>query len=77
MHIISPSTKLTKMIYISAVEFKPIHKFVKVTISSINYAKNINIDTLAIHAYNNSPYKITRPLVLIRYFETKASFYPA
>ena len=40
-------------------EFKPIHKFFRVTISSIKYAKNTNTDTKSLLVYKNSPHKIT------------------
>ena len=40
-------------------EFKPIHKFFKITISSIKYLKNTNSDIISLHVYNNTPYQVT------------------
>ena len=45
-------------------EFKPIHKFFKITISSIKYLKNSNSDIISLHVYNNTPYQVTLPLGL-------------
>ena len=56
---------------ISAHEFKPIHKFFRVTISAIKYTKNTHSDVISLHVYNNSPYKIT--LSLLGYCETNAT----
>ena len=36
-------------------EFKPIHKFFKITISSIKYERNTNSDINSLHVYNNTP----------------------
>ena len=57
-------------------EFKPIHKFFKITISSIKYLKNTNSDIIPLHVYNNTPYQITLPLGLLGYCETKATISP-
>ena len=57
-------------------EFKSIHQFSRVTISSIKYMKNSNSDIISLHVYNNSPYKITLPLGLIGYCETNATTSP-
>ena len=38
--------------YMSDFEFKPIHKFFKITISSIKYLKNSNSDIISLHVYN-------------------------
>ena len=40
-------------------EFKPIHKFCRGTISSMEYAKDTNSDIISLHVYNKSPYKTT------------------
>ena len=53
--------------YMSDFEVRPIHKFFKVTISSIKHMKNSNSDIISLHVYNNSPYKITLPLGLLGY----------
>ena len=46
-------------------EFKPIHKFFKITISSIKYLKNTNSDIISLHVYNNTPYQVILPLGLL------------
>ena len=38
-------------------EFRPIHKFFKITISSIRYEKDINSYIISLHVYNNTPKK--------------------
>ena len=53
--------------YMSDFEFKPIYDFCEVTNSSINYAKVTNTDKIVLHICNNSPYKITLPLVFLGY----------
>ena len=63
-------------LYMSDLEFRPIHKFITVTISSIKYTKNSNSDLISLHAYNYSPHKITLPLVLEGYCETNATTSP-
>ena len=57
----------------SDLEFRPIHKFFRVTISSIKYMKNSNSDMISLDVNNNSPYKITLPLGLLGYCETNAT----
>ena len=57
-------------------EFKPIHKFVKITISSIKYLQNTNSNIISLHVYNNTPYRITLPLGLLQYCETNATTSP-
>ena len=57
-------------------EFKPIHKFFKITISSIKYSKNTNSDIISLHMYNNTPYQVTLPLGLLGYCETNATISP-
>ena len=41
----------------SDLEFRPINKFFRVTISTIKYMKGSNGDMVSLHIYNNSPYK--------------------
>ena len=60
----------------SDVEFKPIHKFFRITISSIKYLKNTNSDIISLHVYNNTPYQITLPSGLLGYCETNATTSP-
>ena len=43
-------------------EFKPNHKFFKITISSIKCSKNTNSDILSLHVYNKTPHQIRLPL---------------
>ena len=60
-------------------EFKPIHKFFKITISSIKYLKYTNSDIISLHVYNNTPYQITLPYYLdglLGYCETNATTSP-
>ena len=63
-------------LYMSDLEFKPVHKFFRVTISSIKYTKNTNSDIISLHVYNNSPYKIRLPLGQLGYCETNATVSP-
>ena len=60
----------------SDLEFRPSQKFFRVTISSIKYTKNTNSDIISLNIYNNSPYKITLPLGLLGYCETKQQSLP-
>ena len=60
----------------SDLEFKPIHEFFRVTISSIKYMKDSNSDMISLYVYNNSPYKITLPLGLLGFCETNAIIFP-
>ena len=57
-------------------EFRPIHKFFKITISSIKYGRNTNSDIISLHVYNNTPNKVTIPLELLGYSETNATTSP-
>ena len=57
-------------------EFKPIHKFFKITISSIKYSKNTNSDIISLHVYNNTPYQVTLSSGLLGYCETNATNSP-
>ena len=57
-------------------EFRPIHKFFKITISSIKYEKDINSDIISLHVFNNTSNKITLPLGLLGYCETNATTSP-
>ena len=60
----------------SDIEFKPIHKFFKITISSIKYSKNTNSDIISLHVYNNTPYQVTLRLGLLGYCKTNATISP-
>ena len=60
----------------SDLEFKPVHKFFRVTKSSIKYAKNTNSDIISLHVCNNSLYKITSPIGLLGYCETNSPISP-
>ena len=42
-------------LFMSGLEFKPIHKFFRVIIPSIKYMKDSNSDMISLHIYNNSP----------------------
>ena len=64
-----------QQLFMSDFEFKPIHKFFKITISSIKYLKNTNSDIISLHVYNNTPYQVTLPLGLLGYCETNATIY--
>ena len=57
-------------------EFKPIHKFFKITISSRKYSKNTNSDIISLHVYSNTPYQIILPIGLLGYCETTATISP-
>ena len=57
-------------------EFRPIHKFFQITISSIKCERNINSDTISLHVYNNTSNKVTLPLGLLGYCETNATTSP-
>ena len=65
-----------QQLLMSDFKFKPIHKFFKVTISSIKYSKNTNSDIISLHVYNNTPYQVTLPLGLLGYCETNATVSP-
>ena len=57
-------------------ELRPIHKFFKITISSIKYERKTNSDTLSLHVYNNTPNRITLPLGFLGHCETNATTSP-
>ena len=65
-----------QQLFMSEFEFKPIHKFFKITTSSIKYSKNTNSDIISLHVYNNTPYQVTLPLRLSGYCETIATISP-
>ena len=65
-----------RRLYMSDLEFEPIHKFFRVTISSIKHTKNTNSDIISLHVHNNSPYKLTLSLGLLGYCETNATISP-
>ena len=65
-----------QQLFMSDFEFKPIHKFFKITISSIKYSKNTNSDIISLHAYNNTPYQVTLPLGFLGYCETNDTVSP-
>ena len=65
-----------QQLFMSDFEFKPIHKFFKITISSIKYMKNTKSDIISLHVYNNTPYQVTLPLGLLGYCETNATTSP-
>ena len=65
-----------QQLYMSDFEFKPIHKFSKITISSIKYLKNTNSDIISLHVYNNTPYQITLPFGFLGHCETNATSSP-
>ena len=64
-------------IFMSDLEFKPIHEFFRKTISSIKYMKHSNSDIVSLHVNNNSPYQLTLPLGLLGYCETNATILPS
>ena len=65
-----------QQLFMSDFEFKPIHKFFKITISSIKYLKNTNSDIISLHVYNNTPYQKTLTLGLLGYCKTNARTSP-
>ena len=62
--------------FMSDLEFRPIHKFFRVTISSTKYMKDSNSDMISLHIYNNSSYKLTSLLGHLGYCETNATISP-
>ena len=60
----------------SDLEFRPIHKFFRVSISSIKYMKESNSDMISLHIYNIFPYKTTLPIGLLGYCETNSTISP-
>ena len=65
-----------QQLFMSDFEYKPIHKFFKITISSIKYSKNTNSDIISLHVCNNTPYQVTLPLGLLGYCEINATISP-
>ena len=59
-------SKKKQQLFRSDFEVKPIHKFFKITISSIKFLKNTNSDIISLHVYNNTPYQITFPPRIFR-----------
>ena len=62
-----------QQLFMSEFELRPIHKFFKITISSIKYERNNNSDIISLHVYNNTPNKVILPLGLLGYCETNAT----
>ena len=67
--------QIKQRLFMSDLEFRPIHKIFRVTISSIKYMKDSN-HMISLYIYNNSPYKITLPLGLLGYCKTNATISP-
>ena len=65
-----------QQLFMSDFKFKPIHKFFKITISSIKYLKVTNSDIISLHVYKSTPYRITLPLGLLGYCKTNAATSP-
>ena len=65
-----------QQLFMSDFEFKTIHKYFKITISSIKYSKNTNSDTISVHVHNKTPYQITLPLRLLGHCKTNATISP-
>ena len=65
-----------QQLFMSDFEFRPVHKFFKITISSIKYEKNTNSDIISLHVYNNTSNKVTLPLGKLGYCETNATTSP-
>ena len=53
--------QIRQQFFKSVFEFRPIHKFFKLTISSIKYERNTNSDIISLHVYNNTPNRIRKP----------------
>ena len=57
-----------QQLFMSDFEFKPIHKFFKITIyPKIFEKKNTNSDIVSLHVYNKTSYQVTLPLGLVGY----------
>ena len=67
--------QIKQHLFMSDLEFRPIHKIFRVSISSIKYIKDSN-HMISLYIYNNSPYKITLPLGLLGDCETNATISP-
>ena len=63
----------TQKLDMSDLKFGPIHENFRVTVSSIENAKNTNLDTIALNVYDHSLYKINLPLGLLGYCETNTA----
>ena len=63
-------------LFMSDLEFRPIHNFFRLTVSSIKHMKDSNSHLISLQINNNSPYKITLPLGLLGYCETNATISP-
>ena len=76
VHQYDKSRNKQQHFFMSDFDFKPIHKFFKITISSIKYLKSTNSDIISPHLFNNTPYQITLPYGLLGYCETNATTLP-
>ena len=65
-----------QQLFMSDFDIKSIHKFFKITISSIKYSKHTNSDIISLHVYNNTPYQITLPIGFLAYCGTNATISP-
>ena len=65
-----------QQLFMSDFEFRPIHKFFKITISSIKYERNNHSVIISLHVYNNTPNNVTLPQGLLGYCETNATTSP-
>ena len=63
-------------LFMSDLEFKPIHKHFRVTISFYKFMKDSNSDMISLHIYNNSPDKTTLAQGLSGYCETNKTISP-
>ena len=63
-------------LFMSDLDFRPIHKFFRVTVSSNKYMKHSISDMISLHICNNSPDKITLSLGLLGYSESNAAISP-
>ena len=63
-------------LFMSDLEFRPIHNFFRVTISSIEYMKDSSSDMISLHIHNNSPFKINLTLGLLGFYQTNATISP-
>ena len=65
-----------QQLYMSDLEFKPIHQFFRETTLSSKHTKNTTSDLISLHVYNNSLYKKTFLLGLLGNCETNATISP-
>ena len=63
-------------LYMSDLEFKPIHKIFRVTISSNKNPINTDTDVISLQVYNNSPYNFTLYKIVLGFCEKNATFCP-